>query len=77
MDNIFTERLWRTVKYENIYLREYQDLVEAEQGLKKMSTLNSTIMRGRIRLWITGGLMRPIEVNSKGRYLIRNSMKLP
>lgn len=35
MDNIFTERLWRTVKYENIYLNEYADIGEAEQGLKE------------------------------------------
>ena len=33
MDNIFTERLWRTVKYENVYLHDYQDLVEAKRGL--------------------------------------------
>ena len=24
LDNIFVERLWRTVKYENIYMNEYQ-----------------------------------------------------
>lgn len=35
MDNIFTERLWRTVKYENIYLNEYRDAGEANQGLKE------------------------------------------
>lgn len=36
MDNIFiTERLWRTVKYENIYLNEYADISEAEQGLNE------------------------------------------
>lgn len=33
MDNIFTERLWRTVKYENIYLNEYRNPGEAKQGL--------------------------------------------
>jgi len=33
MDNIFTERLWRTVKYENIYLHDYQDIDEARSGL--------------------------------------------
>ncbi len=33
MDNIFTERLWRTVKYENVYLNEYRDISEANQGL--------------------------------------------
>ena len=33
MDNIFTERLWRTVKYENIYLYDYQNIEEARAGL--------------------------------------------
>jgi putative transposase len=33
MDNIFTERLWRTVKYENVYLKSYQNLQEAREGL--------------------------------------------
>jgi putative transposase len=33
MDNIFTERLWRTVKYENVFLKSYQDLDEAQAGL--------------------------------------------
>jgi len=35
MDNIFTERLWRTVKYEDIYLRSYQNLSEAKIGLSE------------------------------------------
>jgi putative transposase len=33
MDNIFTERLWRTVKYENVFPNSYQNLEDAEQGL--------------------------------------------
>jgi putative transposase len=33
MDNIFTERLWRTVRWENIYLNEYRDIHEVNQGL--------------------------------------------
>jgi len=33
MDNIFTERLWRTVKYEEVYLKEYQSPKEARQSL--------------------------------------------
>lgn len=33
MDNIFTERLWRTVKYENIYIHSYQTFQEARAGL--------------------------------------------
>jgi putative transposase len=32
-DNIFTERLWRTIKYEEVYLKEYQSPREARQSL--------------------------------------------
>ena len=34
-DNIFIERLWRTVKYEDIYLRNYSTVTELSQGLKQ------------------------------------------
>lgn len=33
MDNIFTERLWRSVKYEEVYLNEYLTPRQARQGL--------------------------------------------
>ena len=32
-DNIFIERLWRTVKYEDIYLRDYANGLELRSGL--------------------------------------------
>ena len=32
-DNIFVERLWRTVKYEEVYLKAYQDGRDARNGL--------------------------------------------
>jgi putative transposase len=35
LDNIFIERLWRTVKYENIYLNEYATGNELKYGLRK------------------------------------------
>ncbi len=34
MDNIFTERLWRSVKYENVYLNDYSNFNEAETELQ-------------------------------------------
>ena len=34
-DNIFVERLWRSVKYENVYLKGYETIPEAEAGLKE------------------------------------------
>ena len=33
-DNIFVERLWRTVKYEEIYLKEYETLAQVQAGLR-------------------------------------------
>jgi putative transposase len=33
LDNIFTERLWRTIKYEEVYLKEYASPTEARRGL--------------------------------------------
>ena len=32
-DNIFIERLWRTVKYEDIYIKEYASVLALEVGL--------------------------------------------
>lgn len=34
LDNVFTERLWRTVKYEEVYLKDYGGVSEAIQSLK-------------------------------------------
>jgi len=34
LDNIFTERLWRTVKYEEVYLHDYTSTKEARSQLK-------------------------------------------
>ncbi len=33
LDNIFTERLWRSAKYENVYLADYANVDEARRGL--------------------------------------------
>ena len=35
LDNIFVERLWRTVKYENIYMNDYQTVTQLRSGLKR------------------------------------------
>lgn len=33
LDNIFTERLWRTIKYEEVYLKSYETVMEAKQQI--------------------------------------------
>jgi putative transposase len=37
-DNIFIERLWRTVKYEDIYLKDYETVPELRYGLESYFT---------------------------------------
>ena len=34
-DNIFVERLWRTVKYEEVYIHDYETVADAETGLAR------------------------------------------
>ena len=34
LDNVFVERLWRSVKYENVFLRCYESVPELERGLR-------------------------------------------
>lgn len=42
MDNIFTERLWRSVKYENVYLKSYRTFAEAHTGLTEYFQMYNT-----------------------------------
>ena len=34
-DNIFIERLWKTVKYEEVYIKAYESISHAKKELKK------------------------------------------
>ena len=35
MDNIFVEHLWRSVKYEEVYLKDYANVPEAINGISR------------------------------------------
>lgn len=35
LDNVYMERFWRTLKYEDIYLNNYETLIEARVGINK------------------------------------------
>ena len=48
-DNIFIQRLWRTVKYEEDYLKDYKDVQEAVSNLK--SYFAFTITNVCIKPW--------------------------
>jgi putative transposase len=34
LDSVFVERLWRSVKYEDIYIKNYEQAAELESGLR-------------------------------------------
>jgi putative transposase len=57
MDNVFVERLWRTVKYEDIYLRAYETPAELRAGLDRYFRFYNT-RRGHAAL----GRQTPDEV---------------
>ena len=42
LDNVFVERLWRSVKYENIFIKEYQNGLELQNGLEDYFTHYNT-----------------------------------
>jgi putative transposase len=35
LDNVFIERLWRSVKYEEVYLQDYDSVGDAQHGLRR------------------------------------------
>ena len=38
LDNIFVERLWRSVKYEEVYIKDYQSVPDAVRNLQMYFT---------------------------------------
>jgi putative transposase len=38
LDNVFVERLWRSVKYEDVYIRGYEEVPELQSGLGRYFT---------------------------------------
>jgi putative transposase len=61
-DNIFTERLWRSVKYEEVYPKDYGDVDEARRSLAAYFELYN-----RQRLHQALGYRTPAEVHFGGR----------
>ena len=66
LDNVFIERLWRTVKYEHIYLHGYESAVELERGLASYFEFYCYE-----RLHMALGYCTPWEAYSEGRRLRR------
>ena len=53
MDNIFIERLWRSLKYEDVFIKAYDSVAEARRGIGGWLTRS-----GCTRRWATGRRVR-------------------
>ena len=67
--NIFVERLWRSVKYEDVYLKDYGVVDEARRGLSDYFTFYNT---GRLHQSL--GYKTPAEVYFGHEAAIRVSL---
>jgi putative transposase len=45
MDNVFIERLWKSLKYENVYLHGYESISAARQGLREYFDFYNNLRR--------------------------------
>ena len=62
LDNVFVERLWRSVKYEDVFLRGYESVPELERGLRAYFAFYN-----EARLHQSLGYKTPAEVYRAGR----------
>ena len=57
LDNIFVERLWRSIKYEEVYLKAYQTVAEAPNWDQYLPGVLQPA-EASTRLWATGPQQR-------------------
>ena len=69
-DNIFTERLWRSVKYEEVYIKNYQVYRDARDGLNRYF-----LFYNNHRYHQSLGYKTPVEVHY-GKHEEENSKKV-
>ena len=49
MDNIFVERLWRSLKYEEAYLNAYASVAEAKAGIGEEASTRACAIASRAK----------------------------
>ena len=81
LDNIFVERLWRTVKYENVYLYDYQTPLEAYRGLdqyfkfyneERIHQSLDYLTPAKVYKMARNGFSKALENLSSDKYLLEN-----
>ena len=59
-DNVFVERLWRSVKYEEVYLRAYESVGEARNSIGRYQVKRATCRNGLLPVGIFCPLRGPM-----------------
>jgi len=80
MDNVFIERLWRSLKYEDIYLKAYADGREAKAGIAAWITFYNELRfhqalghRTPMRVWREG---RAVAASERAVEMMDNAAAL-
>jgi hypothetical protein len=83
MDNIFVERLWRALKYEEVYLNAYATVAEAKAGIgapapePRLSHAAANLRARPVGMWTIGFADRlrlprfPSELGKPGNVRLR------
>ena len=74
-DNIMVERLWRTVKYEDVYLRDYQTPAEARVGLGRYFAYYNHLRRHRSLGRRTPASVYGLDVSAADRKVLVRSAR--
>ena len=67
-DNIYIERLWRSLKYEDIYLKSYESMKELADGIKKYFRFYNTERFHQSHDYLTPELMYKSFVKEEDLY---------
>jgi putative transposase len=62
-DNVFVERLWRSIKYEEVYLKAYDSVAEARASIGRYLTFYNS--RGLIRALTARHPIRPTSIRCR------------
>jgi putative transposase len=71
-DNIFVERLWRTVKYEEVYLHDYENVWSAEKHLGRFFPFYNDDRPHQVLDWKTPAEVYWAMVYKRGRSTLNN-----
>ena len=69
MDNVFIERLWRSVKYEEVYLKEYSSVDKLRRNLAQYFQYYNYE-----RTHQSLGNLTPVEVYNAAQYVIQKAV---